>query len=97
MPDRVARQFGRAQQCPRPPIVPIKAWRGVKISSYTVEYDRSLHAWNARNEHSISLQAMGPPVRQPHQCSDDYMQWYLMHTHPFIIPQEDRYTQQQVS
>ena len=86
MPDRVARQFRRVQQIPRAPIEPLRAWRATKISSYKVDYDAARFAWGAQAVHSMTLAEMGPPIQEGHDCSDEYMEWYLPRTHPLVNP-----------
>ena len=60
MPDRVARQFGRIQQIPKPVIAPLRAWRRSKVTAYAVEYDSAKWSWDAWQIHRFSSEAVGP-------------------------------------
>ena len=84
MPDRVARQFGRVQCVPRDVIALIKAHRRCKLGRYTVHYDVAMWVWNSLSLHSFSLDELDPETEYPHQCHDDYMDWYKTISHRFV-------------
>ena len=86
MPDRCPRQFGRVQRIPRPVIEPLKAHRLKNIRCYSVFYDANQWLWESRDVHSLSLDDMGPVAYAPHECSHDYMDWYIKRTHRYIRP-----------
>ena len=84
MPDRVARQFGRVQQIPKPVIDPIRAWRRSKVTSYVVEYDSAKWSWDAWPMHRFNPKQLGPRSRHGVETDSQYMAWYIPRTHPRI-------------
>ena len=84
MPDRVLRQFGYTQSIPTEPIAPIKACRSANIRKYNVLYPSKESNWAAPDGHILSQRQLGERATPPSACTDDYMGWYIAHTHPRV-------------
>ena len=88
MPDRCSRQYGRVQDIPRPAITPFKAKRLRQVKTYSLEFDPSSDVWDARGDHCLRIQELGPAVEgDPAECAEGYMDWYTPRTHLHIRPQ----------
>jgi len=72
MPDRVLRQFGYEQRIPDA----VLGYDGAVFE--TIDY-----TWLHFADHLVSGLT---PASEPHAFSDDYMDWFMRISHPFITP-----------
>ncbi|KAI5653923.1 hypothetical protein M9H77_31110 [Catharanthus roseus] len=74
MPDRVFRQFGWVQCIPAHPICPQEHRRPANNKALLLEAP----------SHLLTSTWTSIPAIPPSRCTDDYMPWFLPHTHPRI-------------
>lgn len=95
MPDRVTRQVGLIQTIPRDPIRPDVACRAVSVKQYKVKFSpQATKDWEnfiACEQHSLRTAGKQKLTSSDSlTCTNDYFQWFVTHSHPFINPDVDQ-------
>ncbi|KAI5650192.1 hypothetical protein M9H77_36197 [Catharanthus roseus] len=84
MPDRVLRQFGYRQCIPAHPIQPQEAHRPSNNRMYMLRNIFVEALWLEVPSHLLTDTWTSVSAIPPSSCTDDYMGWYLPHSHPRI-------------
>ncbi|KAI5660001.1 hypothetical protein M9H77_28794 [Catharanthus roseus] len=84
MYDRVLRQFRFRQCIPRHPIQPQEASRPPNNRMYVLSNTFVEALWLEAPSHLLIESWTNVPAIPPSSCTDDYMGWYLLRSHPRI-------------
>ncbi|CAI0446193.1 unnamed protein product [Linum tenue] len=86
-PTRCLRQLGYVQSVPYPPERPLVVRRPASTLGYSLSYQSVYDSWwNNLGAHSVHLDLYSTPVRRrPWEFVEDYMGWYIRHSHPQIV------------
>lgn len=91
-PGRVLRQFGRVQTIPKAPMKAHKDERGITSSRYRVTYDISTWIQENWQNHLLAESSRSVPVKEPWDCTHDYLPWFYKITHPYVQNPVNRLT-----